>query len=196
MGKDGELSTAGMWAARALVVLAGAAVTAICVALCAQTWRAAGTGLGIGSERGRFVATACEVDSDGKGGASTECVGTFTSADGRTVPTGRLRAPGADSMAPGDSYGVRCAVDGGVCVRVEALEVTARVVGAVLVTVVTLLVPAGTWGLARHVHSGAGRGGAGRGGDGSGRRRGGPASARTHLAETFEIRTLLTGFRP
>ncbi|MER8042213.1 hypothetical protein [Streptomyces sp. NPDC094032] len=154
---NGELTAAGTWAARGLVVLGGAFVTVFMVWMCARAWSAVGTGMGIGSERGRFVATACEVESGGKGGPLTACTGTFTSNDGRTVVSGRLAAAGADSMAPGDSFDTRCGTTGGTCERAGALDVAALVAGALVPTVVTPILPVATWSLARHVHSGPAR---------------------------------------
>ncbi|MGA5870427.1 hypothetical protein [Streptomyces cinereoruber] len=149
-----RLPTGKKWAARALVLLAGAFVTVFAVLATARGWEESGVALGLDGTPGRFTATACEVESGGRGGSKTACTGTFTSDDGRTVATSRLKWSGADGMAVGGSAEVRCDADG-TCVFAGATDTASTVAAAAALTACTALVPLVTFLSARRIGRGA-----------------------------------------
>ncbi|NML50126.1 hypothetical protein HHL19_10670 [Streptomyces sp. R302] len=146
----GELAPAAKWAARTLVVLAGACLVALFAWTSAGAWNVAGISLGIGSEQGRFVATDCATVPGVRTGDDTACTGRFTSDDERTVATGRLEANGTDSMAAGDRFKVRCDADG-TCVFAGPTEAPAAVASALMVSAITVSLPLVTFIWARSV---------------------------------------------
>ncbi|MFJ4337723.1 hypothetical protein [Streptomyces sp. NPDC088915] len=155
---EGELTAGKKWAARALVLLAGAFVMAFAIPATARGWEESGIALGFDGVPGRFIATACEVESGGRGGAHTACTGTFTSDDGRTVATSRLKWPGADGKAVGGSDEVRCDANG-TCLFTGATDVASTVATAAVMTSGAALVPLAAFLLARRIGRSAGRSG-------------------------------------
>ncbi|MEW2219378.1 hypothetical protein AB0939_08715 [Streptomyces sp. NPDC006990] len=141
-----KLARGTKWALRTLIVLVGAFAMGGGALASLDAWEEARIGLGFDGGPGRFVATACETQSSGRGGPTTVCTGTFTSDDGRTVEESRLKE-GGEGMSVGDSHRVRC--DDGTCVFAGQTAI-----GGVLVyPVLTVLAPVAAFSLAREVGS-------------------------------------------
>ncbi|MFJ7126741.1 hypothetical protein [Streptomyces sp. NPDC098101] len=145
-----RLPTGKKWAARAVVLLAGAFVMVFAVLATVRGWEESGVALGLDGAPGRFTATACEVESGGRGGARTACTGTFSSDDGRTVAPTRLKWSGTDGMAVGGSAEVRCDADG-TCLFAGATDTASAVATTAAMTAGTALVPLAAFLLARRI---------------------------------------------
>lgn len=130
-----EWPRAKLWTVRVGATLAGGVLTGLAAWFAAGLWGTAATSVGLTGRDGRFVVHSCQEYNGGRGGKTTMCRGSFTSADGRMVVPGSLQWPaGAGKAEEGAGLDVR-RTPAGVLVPHGAVEAIWDVVLAAAVSV-------------------------------------------------------------